>query len=58
MFPSNYQVNFTQTLEKPQKVKWELGPLPSAEVEADENKSGRQTIETHVYENFYYYIKN
>lgn len=41
MFPCNYQVNFTQTFEKTQKVKCELDALPSAEGEVDENKSVR-----------------
>lgn len=45
MFLCNYQVNFTQTFEKSQKVKCELCTLPSAEVEIHENKPVRQKIE-------------
>lgn len=41
MFLSDYQVNFTQTLKKPQKVKRELAALTSAEVGADENETVR-----------------
>lgn len=43
LFPCNYQVNFTQTFEKSQKVKCELGTLPSAEVEVHENNWVRYT---------------
>lgn len=45
LVPCNYQVNFTQTFEKSQKVKCELGALPSGEVEVHENKSVRWKIE-------------
>lgn len=38
MFLCNYQVNFTQTFEKSQKVKFELDVPRSVEVDVDEKK--------------------
>lgn len=48
----NYQVNFMQTSEKPQKVKCELAALPSAEVHENKLHMWREKTHTCVYSFF------